>query len=160
VSTLFVVLQSSADPPATAALRKAADALVPEIAKLGPPWVGSVEDGVQEAMSFAKPRAGLYADLPKLRALRDDVVARYDWEVAKAADQLLDESNPPPEITEKTLEERFGVSAKDKERYPDGFYQSTDGKALIVAIRSKVLGSDFKDGTEAIRRVREVVDRV
>ena len=33
-----------------------------------------------------------------------------------------------------------------------------EGKIVVVAIRSKVLGTDFKEGSEAIRKVREVVD--
>jgi hypothetical protein len=159
VSTLFVVLSGGEGTPVEA-LRKAGDALVPELEKLGPPWVGSVEDGVHEAYRFLAPRAGLYADTAKLTKLRDDVEARFTYEVNKATGALLDDDEAPPELDAKALQASFGVSDLDAERFPDGYYQSKDGKTLVVTIRSKVLGSDFGNGSEAIRRVREVVERV
>jgi predicted RND superfamily exporter protein len=158
VSTLFVVLQGGPSTP-TDALRKAADALVPELSKLGPPWVGSVEDGVHEAYRFLAPRAGLYADRKSLEKIRDDIEARYSYEVNKAAGTLLDDE-PPPELDPKKIQAELGLKDEDMRRYPDGYYQSQDGKVVVVAIRSKVLGSDFKQGTEALFRIGEVVNRV
>ncbi|MCK6588330.1 MAG: MMPL family transporter, partial [Polyangiaceae bacterium] len=159
VSTFFVVLQGAPDTP-TQDLRKAADALVPEIAKIGPPWVGSVESGVHDAIRFLGPRAGLFADTQKLEKLRDDVNARFEYEVNKATGALLDDSEPPPEINEESLRQAFGLKDIEGDRYPDGYYQSKDGKTVVVALRSKVLGSDFKNGSEAIRRITEVVEKV
>ncbi|RPH68377.1 MAG: hypothetical protein EHM78_19110, partial [Myxococcaceae bacterium] len=43
-STIFVVLEGQ-DP---AGIRRASDALVPALRALGPPWVGSVENGVHD----------------------------------------------------------------------------------------------------------------
>ncbi|MEP7121272.1 MAG: MMPL family transporter [Byssovorax sp.] len=159
VSTLFVVLQGG---PTTKveSLRKAADALVPEIGKLGAPWVGSVEDGVHEALHFLAPRAGLFADQAKLEKLRDDVTARFDYEVAKKGGNLLDDSDPPPPIDPAKIKADFGLKDDTQNRYPDGYYQSQDGKVVIVAIRSKVLGSDFDQGTEALKRVKAVIEQV
>lgn len=160
VSTLFVVLEGGPNTP-TAALRKAADALVPAIEAVGPPWVGSVEKGVHEARAFLSPRAGLYADKADLEALRDDIEARYAYEVAKATDTLLDESDPPPPLDAASIKKRFRLDEQaNTDRYPDGYYQSKDGKVLVVAIRSKVIGSDFSRGTEALTRIREAVDHV
>ncbi|WP_434047866.1 MULTISPECIES: efflux RND transporter permease subunit [Sorangium] len=159
VSTLFVVLQGGEGTP-TAALQRAADALVPEIERLGPPWVGSVEDGVHEAFRYLSPRAGLYVDRDRLTKLRDDIEARYAYEVNKATGALLDDDEPPPEVSARSIEQSLGLSGIDAGRYPDGYYQSKDGKTVVVAIRSKVIASDFAAGSEAIRRVREVVERV
>src|SRR5690606_8575163 len=53
-----------------------------------------------------------------------------------------------------------GIEDGSIDRYPGGYYQSSDGKTVIVAVRSKVLGSDFTQGSEALRRIRETVDRV
>jgi uncharacterized protein len=121
--------------------------------------VGSVEDGVHEAYSYLAPRIGLYGETKKLTQLRDEVNERYEWEVAKATDTNLDDE-PPPDITAKRVREMFGITAASTSRYPNGYYQSDDGKTLVVAVRSKVLGSDFKNGTEALRRIHEVVARV
>ena len=157
VSTLFVVLQGGD----TAALRKAADALVPELEKVGTPWVGSVEDGVHEALHYLEPRAGLYADKDKLAKLSDDIEARYTYEVDKARGSIIDDSEPPPPpIDAEALRKTFGVEKGASDRYPDGYYQSQDGTMLVVAIRSQTLGTDLKNGSETIRRVTEVVERV
>jgi predicted RND superfamily exporter protein len=157
VSTIFVVLEGDD----TAAMRKAADALVPELRKIGPPWVGAVENGVHDAIAFMSPRAGLFADLKQLEKLREDVDARYEYEVAKATGALLDEDGEkPPEINGETIKKQLGLKEEDLARFPDGYYQSQDGKALVVAIRAGVLGSDFDGAREALRRVTEVVDRV
>ncbi|MFT3766728.1 MAG: MMPL family transporter [Minicystis sp.] len=131
-----------------------------KLGKLGEPWVGSVEDGVQDAYRFLSPRAGLYADLKQLEGLRADIDARFAYEVNKAAGTLLDESEPPPPLDPQEIQKRFGLDGVQADRYPDGYYQSADGKVLVVAIRSKVLGSDVSKGNEALRRVREIIDSV
>jgi predicted RND superfamily exporter protein len=157
VSTIFVVLEGDD----TAALRKVADALVPELKKVGPPWVGAVENGVHDAVAFMGPRAGLFADLPALEKLRADVDARFEYEVAKAtgADLGLDDEKPP-EINGETIKKQLGLKDEDIQRFPDGYYQSQDGKTVVVAIRAGVLSSDFDRANDALRRVREVVERV
>nr|WP_240807613.1 MMPL family transporter [Polyangium spumosum] len=160
ISTLFIVLEGGPDTP-TAELRKAGDALVPALEALGPPWVGSAESGVHEARAFLSPRAGLYADQKELEALRDDIEERHAYEVAKATDALLDDSDPPPELDAANIKKRFKLGDEaTADRFPDGYYQSKDGKTLVVAVRSKVIGSDFSRGSEALRRIREAVDRV
>ncbi len=157
-STIFVVLEGQ-DP---AGLRRATDALVPALRALGPPWVGSVENGVQDALAFLRPRTGLYADLGVLKRLRDDVEARYAYEVGKQTGlQLGLEEAPPPPIAPDTVKSRLGVKAEDERRFPaDGRYQSADGKTAVVVIRSGVIGADFRKAEEAVARVSEVVRRV
>ena len=157
-STIFVVLEGQ-DP---AGLRRAADALVPALRELGPPWVGSVESGVHDALAFLRPRTGLYADLATLKKLRDDVEARYAYEVGKETGlQLGLEEAPPPPIAPDTVKSKLGVKAEDERRFPpDGRYQSADGKKAVVVIRSGVVGADFQKAEEAVARVSEVVKRV
>ncbi|MBK8258419.1 MAG: MMPL family transporter [Polyangiaceae bacterium] len=157
VSTIFIVLEGDDK----LALRKAGDALVPALKQLGPPWVGAVEDGVHDAVAFMGPRAGLFAELKRLEKLRADVDARYEYEVAKAtgADLGLDDEKPP-EINGETIKKELGLKDEDTQRFPDGYYQSQDGKTLIVAIRAGVLSSDFDRANEALRRVREVIETV
>jgi hypothetical protein len=158
VSTLFVVLEGGPSTPKEA-LRKAADALVPEIDKIGAPFVGSVEDGVHDVVKFLGPRAGLYADVDKLRKVHDDIEARYTYEVAKASGSLLDDSEQPPVLDAKKIRSTLGVSEGTEKQYPDGYYQSQDGKTLVVAIRSKVMGTELEKGTEAINKVKAVVEK-
>jgi predicted RND superfamily exporter protein len=161
VSTLFVVLHADTGTPdeAKAALRKAADDLVVELDKLGPPWVGSAEDGVQDAYRFLRARAGLYAKIGDLAQLRDDLGKRLDYEVAKATGNLLDDGDAPPEINSKTVLARFGGADGPADgRYPDGYYASKDSRVLVVAVRSKILGTDLTLGRQAIARIHAVID--
>ena len=157
VSTIMVVLEGDDSE----ALRRAGDAVVTEVDKIGRPWVGSVEDGVHQALEFLQPRAGLFADLDKLKKLHDNVTERYEWEIGKETGATLDleDDYEPPEINADTLKKDFGLE-QEEDRFPGGYYQSKDGKTLVVAIRSGVLGTDYDAGNEAIRRVREAVDRV
>ena len=157
-STIFVVLEGQ-DP---AGIRRAANALVPALAALGSPWVGSVENGVEDALAFLRPRTGLYTDLATLKKLRDDVEARYAYEVGKQTGLQLDlDEAPPPPIAPDTVKQKLGVKAEDERRFPaDGRYQSADGKTAVVVIRSGVVGADFRQAEEAVARVSDVVHRV
>jgi len=159
VSTLMIVMEGG---PGTSkeSLRKLGDALVPELEKVGPPWVGSVEDGVHDVLRFFKPRAGLLADKEKLQKVYDDVEARFQYEVQKEAGTLLDENEPPPPLDAAQIRKTLGVQESTEKLYPDGYYQSQDGKTLVVAIRSKVMGTDLDQGSAAIRKVTEVVERI
>jgi hypothetical protein len=159
VSTLFIVLYADGGTKeqAQTALRKAGDDLTARLAKLGDPWVGSVEDGVQDAYRFITPRAGLYADLEQLKKLQSDIDARFEYEVNKAAGTLLDEGEKPPPLDPDEIKKRFGLGDVSAERYPDGYYQSADGKVLVVAIRSKVMGTEVGRATEALRLVKGVI---
>ena len=157
VSSVFVVLEGDD----TAAMRKAADAIAAEVAKIERPWVGSVESGLHEARKFLQPRVGLFASRAKLQKLRDDIEERYEYEVGKAtgANLEFDDEQPPP-LSMKDVKKRFGIDQEAFDRYPDGYFQSKDGRVLVVAIQSGVLGSEYDKGHEALRRIREAVERV
>ncbi len=158
VSTVFILLEGDD----TAALRKAADAIVVETLKIGHPWVGSAESGVQDGIAFLNPRAGLLADFGKLKKLRDDVVDRYDYEVGKATGSTIDDDDPdaPPKITADEVKKRFGIDDKDGDRFPDGYYQSKDGKAVVITIRSGVLGTEYENGSKALKLIRDAIEKV
>jgi len=164
VSMIFVVLQvpPEVDSPPTESLRAAADAMVPKIRELGPPWVGSAESGVHEAMDFIGPRAGLFGEKEKLEELLDDIkeaVGDEMWDLGLDDEGEAEAEDKQSEFDVERVKESFGLDALDENRFPDGYYQSQDGRTVIVAVRSKVIGTDFENGTTAIRLVREVVDQ-
>ena len=186
VSAVFILFEGDD----TKALRACADATVKEAAALGHPWVGSAESGVHEALAFLEPRAGLFAELEELESLHKDVLDRYDYEVGKVTGASLDDDDDdddedadtgdaasaasakggndaggakdgvPPKLDAESIKKRFGLERLDGERFPDGYYQSKDGKAVVVAIRSAVMGTDYEAGREALRRIRDAVERV
>ncbi len=155
------------------ALRAMGDAIVPKLLALGPDVIGSAEDGIQDARAFLAPRAGLFLDQKELLQLRDDVNARWDYEVSKEQGILLDDSGPP--VTVDDIEKRFRKKAggtdkpdagdksdKDKteERYPDGYYEKKDGTALVVQARSPIPGGDLAKTGPALQAVRDAVASV
>ena len=153
-SNVFVVLEGD-DP---SALRGFGDAVVPRLRAVGPPWVTSAEDGVQSARAFLKPRAGLFARTAELEKLKGDVEARWQWEVGEATDSNLDDEPPPP-VTAVDIERRLGLDPAGRgDRFPGGYYQSRDGRTLVVLARSAVAAGDLEGAREALARIRSVVD--
>ncbi|MGZ6163710.1 MAG: efflux RND transporter permease subunit [Myxococcaceae bacterium] len=157
LSTLFVVLEGQD----AAGVRKAVDALVPALRALGPPWAGQVEDGVQDALAFLRPRAGLYKDLDTLKKLSADVEARYAYEVGKQTGLQLDlDEAPPPPIEPERIRKQIGADSDPDERFPGGRYQSANGKTAVIIVRTGIVGADFKRAGEAVEKVSAVIDRV
>jgi hypothetical protein len=157
VSTIFVVLEGER----AEGLRAAADSLVRELDALGPPWIGEAEDGVQDVERFLEPRAGLFAKEADLASLRDDVEARFAYEVGeKLGTNLdLDPADVPPPIDPALVEKRLHARDLGEDRFPGGYYQSADGRTVVVAARSSVTPSDLGRGKEALAKVRAVVER-
>ncbi len=153
-SNVFVVLEG----PDTAALRATGDAMVPRLRALGPPWVTSAEDGVQASRDFLEPRSGLFASVEQLQKVHDDVEARWQWEVGQQTGSNLDDDAPPP-VTAASIKQTLGLD-KDKagsERFPDGYYQSRDGHAVVVVARAAVAGGDLGRARETLSRIDAVV---
>ena len=157
VSTLSVVAQIG-DTGNAKSLQKFVDALVPKLDALGPEWVGAVDHGVQDTRRFFEDNKLLFADLKDLEKAHEEILERYDYEVAKAQGTLIDEEDAPQPITAQTIKQR--VAGKDKTKldpshqYPDGYYQSPDGSYIAVLIRTPVSG---KAKTEEFRRKVEAV---
>ncbi len=161
VSTLFVVLEVPAtEPPASEELRLASDELVVELRKIGEPYIGSAENGVHDALRYLEPRAGLYASKEDLEGLSEDVDARFRYEVSKETGALLDENEKPPPLDEASVKKRMHLDEGMDARYPDGYFESKDGRTVVVAVRSKVLGSDIKQGNETLDLVRKAIAKV
>jgi uncharacterized protein len=151
--TVMILLEG----PDRAVLRAMGDALVPHLLGLGPDVVSSAEDGTRDARAFLEPRAGLFLTRAELERLRDDVVARWDYEVAKEADQLIDDSGPP--VTVADIEKRLGQKAREArvDTKSDGYYERKDGTALVVVARSPIAGGDLEKTGPALARVRAAV---
>jgi predicted exporter len=151
----FVILEG----PERKLLRQLGDGLVPRLQAVGPPWVVTAESGIHAARAFLLPRIGLFASQADLEKLLDDVQARWDHEVGKRAGTLIDDT-PPPELSTDRLRKRFVGSQPSADRFRDGYFESTDGRALIVVARAQIAGGDLERGNEALRRIRAAVESV
>ena len=98
------------EAPTMPRLRAMGDALVPALLALGPDTVSSAEDGIQEAKAFLAPRAGLFLTEKELEKLRDDVNARWDYEVAKETRRASSTTTgpPSPSTTSRSASEEEG----------------------------------------------------
>lgn len=147
-SRAFVVVEGGR----VAAQRAFADELVRRLRARAPSWLADVSAGIGEARAFLEPRAGLFVELKELQQLRDDVEARWSWEVARETGALLDDDEPPPELTPSGLEQRFAsrLGAAELERFPGGYFAAKDGSALVVAVAASV-------GSGELERMREAL---
>jgi uncharacterized membrane protein YdfJ with MMPL/SSD domain len=135
-SNAFVVLEGSDE----GALRGMGDELVGKLGALQPRWVTSAEDGIQSSRAFLEPRVGLFADLKDLKQLRDDLDARWQWEVGEQTGSNLDADRPPQPITAANVRARFDARPVDAAaRFPDGYYESSDRRALVVVAHAGVV---------------------
>jgi predicted RND superfamily exporter protein len=159
--TVMVLLEGPSRP----ALRAMGDALLPALVALGPEVISNAEDGTQEARAFLQPRAGLFLDQKELEQLRDDVNARWDYEVAKEEDTLLDDNGPPvtiEQIENRLKKKRKGEDSKKKEEedHSDGYYESKDGTGLVVIARSPIPGGDLARIRPALAAIAATVEKV
>lgn len=158
--TLLVVLEG-ADRNAR---RRLGDAIVPALLGLGPGMVSSAEDGPHELRAFLAPRLGLFVERSELERLDHDIQARWDFEVAHETGTTLDDDAPPP-LAWSAIEGRVRHSAsaaaggQDVDRFPDGYYEPSDGRALVVVARSPVVGGDLATAGATFDRVRAAVER-
>ncbi len=156
--TVIVVLEGDDEK----ALRELGDAIVPRFQALSD-ILSNVEDGVQEARQYLQPRAGLFLDVPELEKMKADVDARWDWEVSHEMGTALDDDDAPPPIDRKELQKHFEGAAKRKtgsrklDQYKDGYYESADGKAVVVLAHSPVPGGDLDRVQSAIERMHDAV---
>src|SRR5664280_1424367 len=164
-STLSLVAQIN-DGSHRMAVRAFVDALVPKLQAMGPKWVGSVDFGVQDTQRFFESHSLLYADLNKLQKAHDQIVERYDWEVAKADGTLVDEdpADAPAPITAESVERQLkeGQSKADTtDSNPadhGGYYEAADGTYAAILIHTPVSGRAAV--SELLRRVKAAVQEV
>jgi uncharacterized membrane protein YdfJ with MMPL/SSD domain len=142
----------------TITLRAFGDEATAALVGLGPDTISSAEDGPHETKAFLAPRAGLFLSTKDLARLDADVAARWEYEVAKASGNLLDDSDPPPPLTASSLESRFaGGERGEVDRYPDGYYEQQGGHALVIVARSPIPGGDLARIGPALERIHAAV---
>jgi uncharacterized protein len=150
-ANVFVVLEGKE----TARLRALGDEIVVRLRERARPLIEDVEDGVHEARRYLLPRVGLFAKVEELERLVEDINALWDYEVGKKAGTLLDDEGPP--VTVKELRGRFHVKDREGDRFKDGYYQSKDGHALVVNVRSTTEGGDLERAQAVLDRVKAIV---
>ncbi len=164
ISTLGVVIEGSDND----GLKRYVDVLAGELRKIGPSLVGVVDEGVQESKKFFEERAFLYGDLELVEEIHDEIIERYEYEVAKAAGTLLDEDDPPPPLTEESIRKRLkdrgkkkdGAVAKAEKKYPDGYYLDEDAHYAVILVRTPIHAGDVENSNALQVRIRAAVESI
>ncbi len=166
-STLSVVAQSEN----VDALKRFIDTLAPEIRKLDPKLVTSVEDGTREVREFFRSHKHLYAELSDLQKIHDDVVDRYDYEVQKKSgmDLGLDDAaetkaDAPPPLDAEALEDKLKKKLEEAEKKQpgtDAYYigKSKDRTWGVILVRTP-LGSMDPKAFELRSQIQALVDKI
>jgi len=152
-STLSVVAKSENID----VLKRFVDTLAPQLRKLDPKLVTSVQTGSREVQDFFRAHKHLYADLSDIQKIHDDVVDRYDYEVQKkggmdlglddgaGSDATNQHDAPPPPLDAQALEDRFKKKIEEAQKQQpgtDGYYigKSKGATYGVLLVRSP-LGS-------------------
>src|SRR5262249_32594372 len=111
----------------------------------------------------------LFAKLDDLQKTHDELVERYEYEIAKRRGDLLDDSDPPPPISAEQIKKRLTGGGGEKpsgskdapadlDQNSSGYYLSKDGKFIAVLVRTPVSGK--ADREELKRKVAGAVAAV
>ena len=153
-SSIFVLLEGGDRDT----LRQLSGKLLPPLRGVGAPYVVSAEDGVQVARDFLLPRSGLFASIDDLQKLNKELDTQRKKAVGKALSLGLeddDEEQKAPsfaELKQKFLGGKSATFEEAKDRYPDGYFQSKDGKASVVLIRTGIPTGDLKGSRDLLDR--------
>jgi uncharacterized protein len=177
-ATLFVVVRS----PDADANRRLVDALEPGLRALPRSLIRTVEHGPEEARRFYMARRWLFAEVGDLeevecelsRARRRAQPGFVDLDDEPCSEHRSDratrpaaaQSPPPvaPGVSENARPfERFraqlSTRMREVDRYPTGYFRTTDGGIYLLVIRASGAGFGDRAGDELVARVNAIVAR-
>ncbi len=153
-STLSVVAKSEN----VDVLKRFVDTLAPEIRKLDPKLVTSVQDGSREVQDFFRAHKHLYADLSDIQKIHDDVIDRYDYEVQKkggmdlglddaASGDAASKSDVPAPLDAQSAGRQFQKKIEEAQKQQpgtDGYYigKSKGSTYGVILVRSPLNSMD------------------
>jgi predicted RND superfamily exporter protein len=164
-STLSVVAQSEN----VDVLKRFVDTLAPELRKLDPKLVTSVDDGTRDVQDFFRAHKHLYAELDEIQKMHDDVVDRYDYEVQKKSGMNLgldddDQADVPPPLDADALEDKFKKridDAQKKQPGTDGYYiGKSKGQMWGIILVRTPLGSMDPRAFELRGQIEDLIKKI
>jgi predicted RND superfamily exporter protein len=141
---------SSAGMPAA---ERFLDRLAERVRSYPPGVVAAVRTGNQEEAAFLKAHGALYVDLNDLRTIRARIEARRDYEVEKAAGNLLDDSQAPPSLDFEDLRRKYESKLGAKGQRATSRYSRED-------LHLSVLLLELGDTSQGAKGAATTVDRV
>ncbi|MFO0618876.1 MAG: MMPL family transporter [Polyangiaceae bacterium] len=122
-----------------------------------PELVRRVRVGDREERAFLMHNAALYIDAADIRAIRERVEARRDYEFAKQADTLLDPDEPPPPLDFSDIQAKYEKERAKLDRFESGRFSSAELQTTLMLIEV----GEFQPGKNLagalMKRVKEDV---
>ncbi|NBD09626.1 MULTISPECIES: RND family transporter [Corallococcus] len=153
VNHLSVVLEGD-DP---AALRRFADAFAARVRALPPTLVREVEYRSDAELDYVRRFGLFYLSVEQLQTLIQRVRARLDWEKRHANPFVVDllGNDTPPSLDLPALAGAAGGGAlASVERFKNGYFQSADGKRVVLLIRPPEATTGYAFNHALLERVR------
>jgi uncharacterized protein len=147
-STLMMVV--ALDSPDRAANEAAATAIAQRLETLRPQLVNTAIADIRSERAFFEQRKWLYADLATLKDVRDALRGS----IARAKNPLLvqiDDADSPTALVERLRKQHSTI-----DRFPTGFFESSDGHFVVVLVRpargviGEDVGRELRDATRQI----------
>jgi predicted RND superfamily exporter protein len=129
------------------------DDLAARVRTYPPDLVRTVRTGVTEERAFLREHAALFMDLADLRAVRERIEARRDYEVQKSLDLAL-EDGPPPSIDFSDIEDKYRQRDPTRDRFPDGRFSSAEIGATLLLIEVGGFSTGADRGRQLMERVK------
>jgi uncharacterized membrane protein YdfJ with MMPL/SSD domain len=151
------------------ALARFADDLAAWLRVLPRDLVDSVDYRSDEEDSFVRRFGLLYVSEPDLMTIRDRIAARILWEKRArnplavdlgSGDEVAAGDAQPPAVDFKDLEAKYGVLAGGAGRFRNGYYQTRDGKLLVLQVRAPEAGTGLDSNRRLLEAVRTEVERL
>ena len=111
-----------------------------------------VHTGYGDEHVFVEKHLPIYVEFADLQAVRGRIEARRDYDVAKAAGQLLDESEPPPSVDTSDIEKKY--EDKVQGQGPEGDHISS------AELKATMLFAEAGDFTTGADKARALLTRV
>jgi hypothetical protein len=146
-------------------LERFVDALAPELEKLDRSLVGQVDAGVRATQEFFSQHRLLYAPLDLVQEVHARVAERYDYEVGKQLGTLLDEDEPPPPISEQSIQKEIEARTPKRDTprhqsYPNGYYLDPDRHQIVLRVLTPIGSGDIERAELLRSKVQQAIDRV
>jgi len=147
-TTLTVIAESQN----TALLKRFVDEMTPKFRELPRELVSAVDPGPADAQRFFEQNKHLYAPLSQIEELHEQVLSRYDREVARKMGTSLELDDEDPQAAGErfdsdSLAKRFdGAMEELRKKSPgqDGYYLGENGHFIAVFLRTKLASLDTR----------------
>ena len=137
-----------------AAGEKLIDDLAERVRAYPPELVRRIRTGDQQERAFLHDHAVLYVDLADLVTIRERIVARRDYEVAKQTGSLLDDSEAAPSVDFSDLQKKYEGRTSGLDRFPTGRFSNAEQKATLMLIEVGEFSPGHNRAAELMHRVK------